>query len=35
MKSQFERKAKGVFDLGHRGIVQLAQFAFKLRASKW
>jgi hypothetical protein len=28
-KLQFEREAKGVFNLGHRGSGQLTQFAFK------
>jgi hypothetical protein len=28
-KSQFEREANGVFDLGHRGRGKLSQFAFQ------
>ncbi len=31
MTSQFEREAKGVFDLGHHGKGQLSRFPFQPR----
>jgi len=32
---QFECEAKSVFDPGHRGSGQLAQFSFEPRGSNW